>query len=180
MSMNRRELTLAIIVAVTIGGWALLSWVIDPAIAAFSEVQQESEQLEKDLSAAKNIVDNEATILRRWAGYEKAGLARSLEDADAQTSGTILTWAEDAGFKQVNLSDGKAKTDDEQPFGQISYTLQTAGTLSQIYDLLWSIQESPFPLSMEKCVIDLQNDKDQRLQLSLTVSTLFTPAEETR
>ena len=180
MNMNRREMVLAIAIAVIIGGWALLSWVIDPAVAAFSAIDQEAKQLEQDLLAAQTVVESEAIILRRWAGYKKAGLSRSLEDADAQTSGAILAWAEDAGFKQVNLSDGKAKTDREEPFGQISYTLQTAGTLSQIYDLLWAIDEAPFPLSMEKCVINLQNDKDQQLQLSLTVSTLFTPGEEIR
>ena len=180
MNMSRREATLAIVIAVIVGGLALNAWVINPALAAFSEIKQEAGQLEKDLDAAQTVIANEPTIMRRWASYKKAGLTRSLEDADAETSGALLTWAEQAGFKQVNLSDGKAKQDEEQPFGALSYTLQTAGTISQIYEFLWVIHESPFPLAMEKCVIDLQNDEDQQLQLSLTVSTLFTPAPEQR
>lgn len=173
MNMTKRESTLAVIIAVSLGGWALLTWVIDPVLAAFDQVDQDTMELEQDLLAARTLVDNELKIRKRWTGYEKAGLSRSLESADAQTGGALLTWAEDAGFKQINLSDGKARSDDELPFSEIQYTLQTEGSLKQVYDLLWSVRVAPFPLKMDKCVIDLRNGEDEQLQLSLTVSTLF-------
>lgn len=178
--MNKRESILAGIIAVALGGWALLSWVIDPALAAFDEVAQETEQLERDLRDAKDLVDSEAKILGRWSEYEKAGLSRTLEEADAETGRALFAWAEDAGFRQINLSDGKSKTDAELPFGQLSYTMQSTGTLSQIVDLLWAIRRTSLPLKVEKCVIDLKNNQSEDLQLSLTVSTLFTPEEQTR
>ena len=178
--MSRRESLLLIIIVVALGGWALLSWVIDPALAAYDAVKQETAQLEKDLNTAKVLVDSEATILGRWSGYEKAGLSRSLEEADAETGRALFTWAEKAGFKQINLSDGKSTTDDEQPFGELSYTLQSTGKLSQIVELMWAIRRSSLPLKIEKCVIDLKNNKDDDLQLSLTVSTLYTPEEDAR
>lgn len=175
MNMNKREAVLALVVALIVGGWALMSWVVKPAMAAFDEVGEEAAVLEQDLAKARALVDAEAKIRRQWLGYERAGLSRSLEQADAQTGAALFVWAEDAGFDKVNLSDGKAKIDDEQPFGELSYTLQTTGSLREIYNLLWSVRESPFPLRMDKCVIDLQRGEGVQLQISLTVSTLFNP-----
>lgn len=178
--MNQREKILAGIIVVALGGWALLAWVIDPALAAFDAVDQETMQLEQELNEAKALVDSEAKILGRWSGYQKAGLTRSLEQADAETGRALFAWAEAAGFTQINLSDGKPTTDDEMPFGELSYTLQSTGELSQIVDLLWSIRRSSLPLKVEKCVIDLKSNQGEELQLSLSVSTLFTPKEKTR
>lgn len=178
--MSKRESILAGVIVAAIVGWALLAWVIDPALAAYNEVKQESKQLEKDLENAQLLVDREAKILGRWSSYEKAGLSRSLEQADAETGRALFAWAEDAGFKQINLSDGKATTDREMPFGELSYTLQSAGQLDEIVDLLWAIRRSSLPLKVEKCVIDLKNAKGEELQLSLTVSTIYTPEEQTK
>ena len=175
MNMNRRETMLALAVGLIIGGWVLLTWVIDPALAAFSAVDEQTQQLEQDLSQARTLVDNEQKIQRRWVGYERAGLSRSLEEADAQTGGALFAWAEEAGFDKINLSDGRARTDDEKPFGEITYTLQTSGTLKQVCDLLWSVRRSPFPLRLEKSVVDLRGGESEVLSVSLTVSTLFTP-----
>lgn len=173
--MSTREKALALAVAIIVGGFALLNWVIDPALAAFENVDTQAEQLEQDLIRARALVDSESKIRKQWGGYEKAGLARSLEQADAETGRAILVWAEDARLTKVKLSDGKDKIDDEQPFGELSYTLQAAGRLSQICELFYTILESPFPLRIEKCVIDVQNNDGDNLQLSLTVTTLFTP-----
>lgn len=173
--MSSREKILALGIALIVGGWLLLTWVIDPAFAAFAEIDQEAEQLEKELSLAQSLVDNESKIRKHWAGYEKAGLARSMQQADAETGGALLAWADDAGLSKVKLSDGKDKIDDEKPFGEIRYTVQATGKLDRVYQLLWSIRQSPFPMRIEKCVIDVQNNDDEKLQLSLTVSTLFTP-----
>jgi hypothetical protein len=173
MNMTKRESTLALIIVLSLGGWALLAWVIDPVLAAYDQVNAETEQLELDLVDARTLVDNEMKIRKRWAGYEKAGLSRSLESADAETGGALLAWAEDAGFKQINLSDGRARSDKEMPYSELQYTLQSEGSLEQICELLWSVRVAPFPLKMDKCVIDLRNGENNQLQLSLTVSTLF-------
>lgn len=173
--MTKREALLATLVAVVVGGYVLLTFVIDPAIAAFDEVGQQTKELEQELELARVIADSERVIRRQWVGYELAGLARSFDQADAETGGALVNWAKDAGFDKVTLSNGKAKTDDELPFGEISYTLQTAGRLKKVDDLLCKIYESPFPLRLDKCVIDLRNDKDEDLQVTLTLSTLFTP-----
>lgn len=173
--MSKRESILALIIVAVLGGWGLLVWVIDPALAAYSAVQDETKQLEKELENARVLTDSEQTIRRRWSEYEKAGLSRTMENADAETGGALFVWAEEAGFKKINLSDGRSRQDDELPFGELSYTLQTSGSLNQICDLLWAIRQSPFPLKIEKCVIDLRNDQSQELQLSLSVSTLYTP-----
>jgi hypothetical protein len=173
--MTKRESTLALIVVLSLGGWILLTWVIDPVLAAFEKVDEDALQLEQELSVARTLVDNESTIRKRWAGYEKAGLARTLDAADGQTGGALLAWAEQAGFTQINLSDGRARSDDDMPFGRLQYTLQTEGSLEQVCDLLWSVRLAPFPLKIDKCVIDLRSGENADLQLSLTVSTLFQP-----
>ena len=173
MNMTKRESTLTLIIVLALGGWALLVWVIDPVLAAFEQVDQDTLELEQELLAARTLVDYEMKIRKRWSGYQKAGLSRTLEAADAETGGALLAWAEDAGFKQTNLSDGRARSDKEMPFSELQYTLQSQGSLEQICDLLWSVRAAPFPLKMDKCVIDLRNGENNQLQLSLTVSTLF-------
>lgn len=173
--MNKREKTLALIVVAIIGGIAVWTWVIDPAIAAFDAIDQESAQLEQDLSVARALVDNQSQIRKKWAGYELAGLSRSFEEAKAETGSALLVWAEQAGFEEVSRSRGDERLDDEMPFGEVIYTLQSAGDLRQLDDLLWQIRMAPFPLRLEKCVINSKNEKGDTLQFSLTVSTLFTP-----
>ncbi len=177
--MNKREKMLAVAVVAVLGGLALLNWVIDPALAAFDAVGVQAEQIKNDLKDARVLVDSEAKILQRWTGYEKAGLDRSRDEADAQTSGALLIWAEKAGFdpKEVNLTNDKPKVDDDKPFAELSYTLNAQGKLSQVFDLLWSVDHSPFPLRMQKCVIDLRNDKSEALQVTLTVTTLYKSQE---
>lgn len=177
--MNQREKMLAIAVVVVLGGLALMSWVINPALAAYNAVGEEAKQLQTDLKTARAVVDNEAKILERWSGFEKAGLARTRDQADAETSGALLIWAEKAGFdpKEVNLTNDKPKIDEEKPFAELSYTFNGQGKMSQIFDLLWSIHHAPFPLRIEKSVIDLRNDKSEVLQITLTVTTLYTSKE---
>lgn len=178
--MNKREKMLALIVALVVGGWALLNWVVDPLLAGFDTVKEESAQIEQDLSLAQTLVDNDTKIRKQWKGYEQAGLARSLELADSESRRAILVWADKAHLSKVKLSDGKEKTDDDKPFGELTYTIQATGKLGQIYDLLTSVHESPFPLRIEKCIIDVQNSDGENLQLSLTVSTLFTPEAKSK
>eukprot|EP00752_Nemacystus_decipiens_P014029 g12465.t1 len=112
------------------------TWIDFPI--SFNEVDSQAEALEQELSAAKALIESEHKVRQRWAGYEKAGLSRTLEEADAQTGAALFTWAEEAGFKKINLSDGRSRQDDEMPFGELSYTLQTSGSLDQICDLLWA------------------------------------------
>lgn len=178
--MNQREKALALVIALFVGGWLLWSFVVSPVSAAFDAVDQEAEEVQADLDMARTFVDSEAKIRKRWVGYQRAGLARTLEEADAQTGRALFTWAEDAGFARLNLSDGKTRTDAEKPFGELSYTLQTTGKMSQVYELLWAVREAPFPLRVEKCVIDLKSGDEDQLDLSLSVSTLFTPEPTSR
>jgi len=170
--MNRRETILAAAVGTIVVGWVLLAWVIDPVLAAFDEVDEQTRELEQELATARALMDSEQAIRGRWGGYQQAGLSRTVEEADAQTAGALLAWAEDAGFTQTTLSDGRVREDDEQPFSSLNYSLQTSGRLEQVCDLLWAIHRAPFPLRIDKCVVDMRNDQSDELQLSLAVSTL--------
>lgn len=176
--MNRRETILATAVGTIVVGWVLLAWVIDPVLAAFDEVDEQTRELEQELSTARALVDSEQAIRERWGGYQQAGLSRTVGEADAQTAGALLAWAEDAGFEQTTLSDGRVREDDEQPFAALNYSLQTSGRLEQVCDLLWAIHRAPFPLQIEKCVVDMRNDQSDELQLSLAVSTLVSTDPE--
>lgn len=171
--MSGREKLWAILIAGIVVGYGLWSFAVEPVVAAFDQIETEAASLEQDLIRARALVDNEAKLRKRMVGYERAGLSRTLNQADAQTGGALLAWAEQAGLEKINLSDAKAKADKDKPFGELIYTLQTAGSLQQVYDLLWSLKQSPFAIRVEKCVIDLRNDQSDQLQLSLTVSTLF-------
>jgi|GEM_PF-2365301 len=175
--MNKREKILASTVGAFVLGWAMLNLVYDPMMTAFDAVKQESQELEQQLIQAHALVDSESTILRRWAGYEKSGLSRTRDFADVEASSSLLAWAERAGFdpKEVILTNDKTKIDQEQFFAQLSYTLSAQGSLKQIYQMLWSIRQSPFPLRLEKFVISIRNDSSESLQFTMTVSTLFTP-----
>lgn len=176
--MSIREKILALVVVLALGGWVIMGWVVDPALQAFDSMNEESERIEQELLLARSTVANASEIRRKWASYEKAGLRRSQESADAEAGRSLLVWAESARLNKVKLSDAKGKKDDDKPFGELSYTLNASGELSQVCDLIYSILESPFPLCIEKCVIDVQNSDGENLQLSLVVTTLFTPEDD--
>ena len=176
--MNPRERILTIMIALLLGGLILWMWGVQPMLATFTQLDEEVDSLERELKVARKLVDNETKLRSQWLGYERAGMSRSLEEADAQASGALLTWAEDAGFEKVNLSDGDDRIDRDQPYGEIVYTLQTAGQLRGVSELLWSIRHSPFPLRVEKCVLDQRNPEAKELQIALTVSTLFSAAPQ--
>ena len=171
--MNQRERTLGIVIVGLLGGLALWSWGIKPVFAEFDRLDKQADTLEQDLKIARNLVNNEAKYRTQWLGYERAGLSHTLEEADALTSGSLLSWAEDAGLDKVNLTDGDDRLQRDKPYGELVYTLQTAGQLREISDLLWSIRHSPFPLRIEKCVLDQRNPEAEQMQMVLTVSTLF-------
>ncbi|MFI4859629.1 MAG: hypothetical protein ACIAXF_02990 [Phycisphaerales bacterium JB063] len=172
--MSKREKTLAIAVAAMVVGVVLYLLVVTPVLNAFDRVGEETAALETKLNEARVLVDNQALIEKRWAGYRRAGLRSDEYSARRRTQESITQWsaASRLNIKHLEAANNPVRDDDER-FDEITFRMSATGSIHSLQRFLERVSMSPFPLRIVDCSITNRREDEEDLDLSLTLTTII-------
>ena len=149
MTLNTRERNIAIgtSAAVVLG---LIYWfAYQPYADAVDSLNGQKTELAQQLANGKLSLRRERELEPVWAEMRRGGLRNDDSTAESQFYAAILYWAQHA-----RTSDPSFKTDPPKPdkdaaakgFSVVTFHVTVTGTLSQISELLWSVETAVIPV----------------------------------
>jgi len=168
--MKPREKLLVWVIVGLVGLYVLDRLMISRVMAAFDQVQTQTEAAEKQYNEARVLVDNQRTIQMRYAAYEQAALPNNDADAARQQ---VSQWASDAGVEVSIFSPGK-QTQGER-YDEKVFTFTGKGSIREVEQLLWSLRIAPIPLRIERCTLTSSDESKDELTLTMTLTTILKP-----
>lgn len=190
--MNRRERLLVGVIVTLVVVVAIDQLVVTPLLAAWSARIQAIQAAQRELSAARVLVNNADWIESRWRAYEAAGLAVDDSTARLRVQRQLSEWATQAGLNLTNFTSGRSTThivagpsvatatattprragSDEDRFQELRFVVTGVGSLSHATAFLDALYASPFPLAVHELDLTSRSQVGHELTLRLTVSTL--------
>jgi Type II secretion system (T2SS), protein M subtype b len=176
--VNRREKTIAIILAAALGAWLADQYVIEPYIEQFRDLQKQTQTRGGELDKANRLLANNDRVTKNWKEQLAGGLSSDPAAAEAQALHAIRDFAQNSRVGLVSLKPdrtGRLRSADEgaTDFMQIRLQATGTGTTSAIANLLWQIESSSLPLKINDVRINSRKDGADDLSFALNVSTIY-------
>jgi hypothetical protein len=155
VNLNKRERNIAIgtSAAVLLGLLYWLAW--EPYAQSLDALESQKTALIQQDSQNQIAIGFQHRHAIDWSTMRRSGLRNDSSNAESQFYAAMLYWAQHA-----RTSDPSFKTDPPKPdkdaaangFEIVTFHVTVTGTLSQISDLMWSVETATIPLR----VMDLQ------------------------
>lgn len=155
MTLNRRERNIALgtgaVVVLGLVYW--LAW--QPYSDSLDALENQKADLIKQRDQGQLLLIRKRNLTPVWNTMRSGGLRNDASTAESQFYAAMVFWAQHA-----RTSDPSFKTDPPKPdkdaaangFQEVTFHVSVTGTLSQISDLLWSVETATIPLR----VLDIQ------------------------
>lgn len=174
--MSRREKLMIWAVVLLVGFFVLDRLIVSPLQSKLGQLRAEAEVVAQQINEGMMLIDNRELIESRWVGRVSAGLRQDPAAARLRMQGQLSAYAESAGLTLANLSAGGNLN--SEPFTEVRFSLTATGDLRAVARFLKQVQEAPVPLAVLTCDISRRDEKNDRLTLRLTVSTLVLSSKE--
>ncbi len=174
--MTRRERILFWVVVGVLAVFATDRLALSPLTDAFADMRQEAAELERRLHDANVLIGHRDSIEKRRAAYDGAGLADPVDAARIGVQQRLEEYSRAAGLSLDTLSTGRVVRGER--FDQVGFNVSATGSIGAVQQFLWSIRMAPFPLRVKKFQIASRDEKQDRLNVSLQLSTITVIADE--
>ena len=168
--MSRRERMQTLITAGLVALFALDRLALAPLVERAGRMREETARLEARLRDAQVLVQNAALIEGRWASFRGAGLGDDLSVARLRVQEQLTAWSREAGLSLDMLSTGRVAAGER--FDEIGFLVKGTGPMRAVHAFLWSLRHAPFPLRVAVCELVSRSETEDRLGLSLRLSTI--------
>ncbi len=174
--MSLRERLLVLVIVGLVGLFVLDRIVLTPVMQAWTELSESREELRVDVESAEQWIGQELDLERKWSEYRRAGLAEDASTARRRVQEHFSEWAGQTGVRIGSLSTGGDLPRDG--FREVRFTTSASGEFADIVAFLQRVEESDFPLAVQRCNVTQRDSDSAQLTLSLTVSTLVVAEED--
>ncbi len=173
---NRQQFLLAAAIAAV----ALLAGdrlVLSPLVNAWSGRAKRIEELRKQITQGKLLVQREQSIRSRWQQMSANTLPRTTSAAEQQVFKAIDQWAQGSGVVISAITpQWKHDSDDYMSF---DCRVDAAGDLGKLSRFLYSVERDPMALKLELVEFGARDKEGQQLSLGLQLSGLvLTPQKQ--
>jgi hypothetical protein len=170
--MQARERILAGAVALLIGGWLVDTVVVQPAVAWFAAVDQQTRDATREAGEARALVDRQARIVADWRARHAAGLLDDQDQARFRLQRALSSGAQGSGFVLDSVSGGQlVPAAQEQHYDLLRLTVSGHGALAQVQAFIAGLESAAMPLAIERCELSAGDPRKDQLDAALTVST---------
>jgi hypothetical protein len=174
VTLTKREKTIAIVLGTALVLFAGDYFLLSPYLAARKKINEDTKTVDAQLTKAKNLVNNKASVNAEWRKLEAAGLTSSTAETESQALHSMRDWAAAAGVGLQSLRPDRATQVGD--FQQIRVSATGVSTSARIARLLWSIETADFPMQINELRLSSRKDGVDDLSLQLSVTTIaFSP-----
>lgn len=179
--LNKREKTMAVVVAAIIGLVVVYSFVIEPYFDARSDAQASFDKADTALHNADILFRREKKLRPVWTTLTANGLTSAPADAQQQLRTSLLTWIQESGVTLSNLTPDLPMPEKEKQFIRVGVKLSVTGPMSALAKLMYRLETAKIPLNVEDMQISQRKEAADDLQVTLSLSTLcLAPPEDSK
>jgi len=171
MEFNRREKRLVILVAICVGAFLADWFVITPLFGLWAERSGRIVELKESIAKGEMLVDREETIKRRWADMQARSLPNNESDSESRVLASISEWTSASGLDLSSVKPRWPRPADTHKTLQVKAVGE--GNLDSIARFLYSVEQDPAALRVEKVEITARDESGSRLLLEVDLDGLI-------
>jgi len=167
---ERRKRLLIIVTACCVGLWVLDRLVLEPGIGFWTGRSSEIQKLDKDITESSALLDRENDLKDRWRMMRKQSLPKRVTDAEQLVFQSVSHWASESRLSVTSL---KPRWSKAPPLAQtLEIQLEGSGTMEAVSKFLFALETDKLPLRVEDLQISAQDEKGDKLALSVRFTGL--------
>lgn len=171
--MTKREKTIAIVVGVVAGLFALDQVLLTPQLDRLSAADSKSSDHRQKLADADSVVKRSQAAQRLWRPMAGEHVKPDAPSAESQLRERVLACAKAAELTVPSYQSDKAEK--EQGFDRSQITVTATGNMWQVSRFLYELQTTDAPLRVETAQIKSRTDGADDLQIQVKLSTIYQP-----
>ncbi len=170
--MQPRERLLAGAVALLVGGWLIDGVVVQPTIAWFAAMDQNTQVAAREAGESTVLIDRQARLLADWRSRHAAGLIDDEDQARFRLQRTLQDAAKSSGFTIASVGGGQlVAATQEQVYDLLRLSVSGHGSLDQVQRFVATLEGAAQPLRVERAEISSGDARKDALDAALTIST---------
>lgn len=182
MVLSKRERLIAFGTLGAIGVLALDRLVVEPLMAANTQLNMEIDRSQADLQDARSKIEGRRRRARTWAQMQNNGLRRrDVSEAESQMLNSIGEWAREAGMTLVSVKPERTEVVSVKPeraerekkvFSKSTFRVNGSGGMSQISRFLWHVESAEMPACIVDLLLTTRKEATDDLSLQMGISTI--------
>lgn len=164
-----RPTLLKIVAGAAVGLFLLDSFIIEPALHAWSEQGERITALQKKVDNGKKLLEREKIIRGRWADMQRANLADDNSVAGGDILNAVNRWKLSSGIGLSNLVPQWQEHED-LGYDENECRATATGDQASIGQFLYALESDGIPVNLEECEIATRDAKGQQLTLTARFS----------
>ncbi|MBI5091002.1 MAG: hypothetical protein HZB26_00995 [Candidatus Hydrogenedentes bacterium] len=170
MDPERRKRLLIIAAAICIGAFALDRLVITPSFEYWNGRSAQIQELDKEIAESGGLLDREGELRQRWDTMKTQSLPKRVSDAESLVFQSVSRWASESKLSVTSLKPRWVKV---PPMAQtLEIQLEGTGNIENLSKFLFALETDALPLRVEDLQVSAQDDKGEKLALSVRFSGL--------
>lgn len=171
MEFNQREKRLVLFVAICVGAFVADWFVVTPLFGLWSERSGRIAELKESIAKGELLVDREEIINSRWADMRARSLPDNESDSESRVLGSISRWTAASGLDLSSVKPRWPRPADTHKTLQVKAVGE--GNLDSIVRFLYSIEQDPAALRVDKVEITARDESGSRLLLEVDLIGLI-------
>ena len=164
-----RPTLLKIVAGAAVGLFVLDSFVIEPALHAWSEQGERIAALQKKVDNGNKLLAREKIIRDRWAEMERANLSGDDSDAKNDAINATARWKLASGIGLDSLTPPQQPRE-ENGYDDFEFRATIKGNETSIGQFLYLMETDPIPVNLHECEIASRDPKGEVLTLTARFS----------
>jgi hypothetical protein len=173
MTESQRLTYLKIGAASCIGLLALNYFVLNPAIAAWTDQGQRIDALRQNVDRGQQLMDREDVIRRRWAQMTQENLPAEVSAAENVAFQAIGRWARASGISVASLTPSW-QTHDEG-YQTLEWRISATGTQASLGRFMYEMESDAVPVNFDEYELSTRDGHGTELSMTGRFSFLQMP-----
>jgi len=159
-------------VGACVGLYVLNLILINPLISSYSARQARIKDLKDNITAGGSILLSANSIENQWNRMRTNTLSLNGTVTEGQLFKAFQAWSTSSQVVLVSQKP-QSKDSDDPAYSNEEIHVDVTGTLTQIFNFLYSVESGPIGLRVDSLDLASRDDAGRQLALGLTVSGLI-------
>ena len=164
-----RPTLLKIVAGACAGLFVLDSFIVEPALHAWSEQGERIAALQKKVDSGKKLLARETIIRDRWAEMGRANLPDDDSAAMSEAINAMARWKLASGIGLPSLTPPQQAREDSG-YDDFEFRATVTGTETSLGRFLYEMETDRIPVNLQECEIATRDAKGEGLTLTARFS----------
>jgi len=150
--------------------------IITPALAQLDDISKKKSDLELEVHAMKELIEQRKAMSERWHSMLETGLTDSPSAAESHVFHALEEWSSQCRIDLTAITPQRATA--VGGLQEVSFTIAGKGSLETVGEFLWLVEKAEMPVKIVSLILGSTNASGQEMTLTLKISVLCRVEEE--